>query len=204
MTNNPFRTLLKRTAHAVAVVLVFPLLLLYWIRLFSFLSASQGVALIPGSLGIYLRRAWYGATLEACGEDLVVFWLAVIRTPKTRVGNRCYFGPGTWVGWADVGDDLLASGQVMLLSGGDAHGMERTDVPMREQGGEPRKVTVGRDVWIGASAVVMDDLGEGSVVAAGAVVTKPVVPYAVVGGVPARVLRDRRDPQPPVDPPPGA
>lgn len=190
------RRALKRAATAVATVLLFPLLLLYWIRLVSFLGASQILALLPGAPGIYLRRAWYGATLEACGQDLVVFWLAVIRTPKTRVGNRCYFGPGTWVGWADIGDDLLASGQVMLLSGGDAHGMARTDVPMREQGGEPRKVTVGRDVWIGASAVVMDDLGEGCVVAAGAVVTKPAPPFAVVGGVPARVIRDRREPMP--------
>ncbi len=196
MKVSPLRKALKRLATAAAALLLLPLYLLYWIRVVSFLGASQLVALLPGAPGIYLRRAWYQATLEACGEDLVVFWLAVIRTPKTRIGHRCYFGPGTWVGWADVGDDLLASGQVMLLSGGDAHGMERTDVPMREQGGEPRKVTVGRDCWIGASAVVMDDLGEGSVVAAGAVVTKPVPAYAVVGGVPARVIRDRREPLP--------
>ncbi len=198
------RRALKRAATAVATVLLLPLFLLYWIRLVSFLGASELLAPVPGTLGIYLRRAWYHATLASCGAELVVNWMAVLRSPKTRVGNHAYFGPGTWVGWADIGDDFLCSGFVVLLSGGDAHGMTRTDVPMRLQEGVPRMITVARDVWIGAGAIVMDDLGEGCVVAAGAVVTKPVPAFAVVGGVPARVIRDRRDSQPTADPPTGA
>lgn len=59
----------------------------------------------------------------------------------------------------------------------------------------PRRVTVGHDAWIGRSAILLPgvQIGEGAVVGAGAVVTKPVPPYAVVAGNPARIIRHRFD-----------
>lgn len=58
-----------------------------------------------------------------------------------------------------------------------------------------RGVVIGNDVWIGAGATVLRGVrvGDGAVVAAGAVVTKDVPPYAIVGGVPAKVIRHRFD-----------
>jgi acetyltransferase-like isoleucine patch superfamily enzyme len=55
---------------------------------------------------------------------------------------------------------------------------------------EMGKVAIGNDVWIGVNAVVLDDvaIGHGAIVAAGAVVNKNVEPYAIVGGIPAKVL----------------
>lgn len=54
-------------------------------------------------------------------------------------------------------------------------------------------ILIGHDVWIGFGALVMDGvtIGNGAVIAAGAVVTRDVPPYAVVGGVPAKVLKHR-------------
>ena len=58
---------------------------------------------------------------------------------------------------------------------------------------ETLEVKIGNDVWIGARAIVLDGvtIGDGAIVAAGAVVTRDVEPYSVVGGVPARVIKKR-------------
>lgn len=58
-----------------------------------------------------------------------------------------------------------------------------------------KKVVIGNDVWIGCNTVIMGGvtIGDGAIVAAGAVVTKDVPPYAIVGGVPARLIRYRFD-----------
>lgn len=60
-----------------------------------------------------------------------------------------------------------------------------------------RPVTVGNDVWIGANVIIMDGLkiGDGAVVGANAVVTRDVPPYAIVGGIPARIIRYRFEPE---------
>ena len=56
-----------------------------------------------------------------------------------------------------------------------------------------KKVIIGNDVWIGSHALILGGvkIGDGAVIGAGAVVTKDVPPYAVVGGVPARIIKYR-------------
>lgn len=62
-------------------------------------------------------------------------------------------------------------------------------------GEEYKQVNIGNDVWIGARATILDGvkIGDGAIVAAGAVVAKDVPPYAIVGGVPAKVIKYRFD-----------
>jgi galactoside O-acetyltransferase len=70
------------------------------------------------------------------------------------------------------------------------HKFDDRNVPIMDQGHIPGRIVIEDDVWIGANCVITPDvvIGHGAVVGAGAVVTKDVPPFAVVGGVPAKVI----------------
>ena len=74
------------------------------------------------------------------------------------------------------------------------HETRKTDIPMCKQGVTKVKgVTIGNDVWIGTRVIILPGvtIGDGAIIEAGAVVTKYVMPYTVVGGNPARKIKDR-------------
>ena len=91
-----------------------------------------------------------------------------------------------------VGDDTrIATGTAVYAFD---HGLA-PDRPVREQPVTSAGIRIGSDVWIGANAGITDGVtvGDHAVIAMGAVVTKDVPPWAVMAGVPARVIGDRRE-----------
>jgi acetyltransferase-like isoleucine patch superfamily enzyme len=92
-------------------------------------------------------------------------------------------------GGITIGNRVYTAPLVQLLAVN--HVYSDPDRPMVEQGITAEGIVVEDDVWIGAGAIVTDGvrIGRGAVVAAGAVVTRDVPPHTVVGGVPARVLK---------------
>ncbi|GBG14987.1 uncharacterized protein NMK_2588 [Novimethylophilus kurashikiensis] len=125
------------------------------------------------------------------------------------LGRMSYVSEGSRVGFTDIGA-FSSIGPNVLLGGLGKHPVDRLSThpafySTRLQAGmsfarsdsedELPRSTVGSDVWIGAGAIVLDGLtvGHGAIVAAGAVVVKDVAPYSIVGGVPARPIRDRFD-----------
>ncbi|GAB4194387.1 MAG: hypothetical protein Kow00105_08610 [Phycisphaeraceae bacterium] len=93
-----------------------------------------------------------------------------------------------------VGENVLIAGHCYLIAGGN-HGLDRTDIPILEQPLiEKGGIQIGPNCWLGANVTVLDGVtfGQDAVAAAGAVVNKPVDAFHIVGGVPARVLRDRK------------
>lgn len=95
-------------------------------------------------------------------------------------------------GGISIGDRVYLATMVQLLA--VDHVFEDPHRPFVDQGITAEGIVIEDDVWIGAGAVVTDGvrIGRGAVVAAGAVVTADVPPHSVVGGVPARLLRDLR------------
>jgi acetyltransferase-like isoleucine patch superfamily enzyme len=90
---------------------------------------------------------------------------------------------------------VLVAGHCYLIAGGN-HGLHRLDAPILEQPLEQRGgIRIERHSWLGAGSIVLDGVtvGHDAVVAAGAVVRQAVGPYTIVGGVPAKLLRDRQE-----------
>lgn len=90
----------------------------------------------------------------------------------------------------EIGDDCMIAPFVYIV---DSDHEMRLGQPMNQQPNAAMPVKIGSDVWIGAHAVILKGvtIGDGAVVAAGAVVREDVPPYCIVGGVPARVLGQR-------------
>lgn len=98
------------------------------------------------------------------------------------------------VGKIQLGNDVRIAPNVQMIGGN--HIFSDPEVPITKQGMENKPIIVGNDVWIAGRATIMAGvrIGDGAVVGAGAVVTKDVPAFAIVGGVPAKILKYRKDP----------
>jgi acetyltransferase-like isoleucine patch superfamily enzyme len=117
------------------------------------------------------------------------------RLTNSRVGAFCSIGNGAEIGGFHRHPTHWISTHPAFYSPRGQSGICFTDVARYDE--EARGATIENDVWIGANAVIMDgvSVGNGAVVAAGAVVTRDVEPFSIVGGVPASVIRKRFPPE---------
>ncbi len=192
-------TLVKTFARALAALAVLPVRLSVALRALvlghdrAFQASAEWLALVPGLPGQYLRRAFLHGSTAGCGPDTVIGVGCLFSTTQVRIDDNAYVGPHCNLGWVHIERDVLIAAGVQIPSGPHTHGIARLDVAIRDQPGAPVCVHVREGAWIGNGAVVLADVGRHAIVAAGAVVTRPVPDYAIVGGVPAKVLRSRQD-----------
>jgi maltose O-acetyltransferase len=109
------------------------------------------------------------------------------------IGDNCQINENVYIQSATIGNNVLIAQNVAILA--VTHKFDSLDMPIRQQGStEPKFVTINDDVWIGRNVVIMPgiNIGTGAIIGAGAVVTKDVQPYAIVGGVPAKIIRYRK------------
>lgn len=187
----------KAFGNGVALVLVLPAFVLFRLGALvlgpekAFPGWSQAFSLVPGLSGVYLRRSFYRLVLPQCEADTCLCFGTVLSHPTARIGRRVYAGVYCCLGDVTLEDDVLLGSRVSIPNGGRQHGIERLDIPIREQEGKWPRVTIGRDSWIGEGALVMADVGKHCVIGAGSVVTQAIPDYAIANGVPARVVRFR-------------
>jgi acetyltransferase-like isoleucine patch superfamily enzyme len=179
-------------AEGVARVMVAPLILAYRLRGVRYRTAASGLSLIPGGAGILLRRAWYGATLASCGKRLKVLFGAVIHQPDSRIGDDCHIGELNRIGLVEIGRNFMSSHNVCIVSGRHQHGYGRGDIPIRDQPATVRRVKIGEDVWVGAGATIGADVASHTVVGMGAAITGTFGEWKILGGVPGKVIGERR------------
>lgn len=109
----------------------------------------------------------------------------------TTIGKFCSIGPNFLCGWG-IHPLQGISTAPMFYSTGCPNGMT---LSKRNKCIERKRIIIGNDVFIGANVTVLDGvkIGDGAVIAAGSVVVHDVEPYAIVGGVPAKLIRMRFD-----------
>lgn len=111
---------------------------------------------------------------------------------QVRLGSFVSIGPRCYLGAGEHPVDF-ASTSPAFYSDREQCGLSFADQPHFT---ERQTIHLGHDVWLGAHVFVRDGvtIGDGAIVAAGSIVTKDVPPYAIVGGVPAKVIRSRFEP----------
>jgi acetyltransferase-like isoleucine patch superfamily enzyme len=132
------------------------------------------------------------------GKHTHILPYAIIKTMGGDVtfGDYCTVNPFCVIygfsGGLEIGNAVRIATHTVIVPGN--HIFEDPDKQIRLQGTESRGVKIENDVWLGAGVRILDGvtIGKGAVIAAGAVVTKDVPEFAVVGGVPARVLKWRK------------
>lgn len=142
-----------------------------------------------------LRNLVFRVLLKEYGHGSTIDYKTYIRYPShVRIGQGSVINRGCRLFASfhckdveiSIGNHVAVGPGVYFLAAG--HDYSRLDLP--DTAGS---ITVGDYVWIGARSIILQGvtIGEGAVVAAGAVVTRDVPPYTVVAGVPARALKDR-------------
>lgn len=140
-----------------------------------------------------------GLKLAKIGKDTNIHPTTIIREGQyVTIGDNCLINHNNVIqagkssnGSITIGNYVHTGTNVVML--GFNHGFYTREMPTKEQDYMDAPIVISDDVWIGTGAVILAGvtIGKGAIIAAGAVVNKDVPDYAIVGGVPAKVLKYR-------------
>lgn len=170
----------------------------------------------PGKIGCFLRKLYYYKKLFNHWDFVILNKVLIIGVENIIIGKGFYAAQGVRLmsfekgkiiigknvsfnfdcylsslkGQVIIGDNVLFGPFVTIIN--DNHNFKKEQL-IRDQSLDSKDIIIGNDVWVGARVVILagTTIGDGAVIAAGAVVTKDVESYTVVGGVPARKIKDR-------------
>lgn len=150
---------------------------------------------LPGAWGVAARYVFYKMLLKNLGKNVTIRDGVKIMFPErvsieknTGLNDGCFLDGA---GGIQIGEYVRLGPRVEIMTSN--HIYSDIEVPIKLQGLELKKVIVDDDVWIGIGALLVPGvhIGRGAVIAGHAVVTKDVAPYAIVAGVPAKVIGHR-------------
>ena len=132
------------------------------------------------------------------GRNSIIECTGVIRElgEGLKIGENVGIAANAFIavrGNIEIGDNTIFGPGVSIHA--ENHNFSENDKPIRLQGATRKGIKIGSDCWIGAKVVILDGvtIGEHAIIAAGAVVTKDVPDYAIAGGVPAKIIKMRKE-----------
>jgi virginiamycin A acetyltransferase len=186
---------IKTVLNYFAMLLVLPAAVTCWVlesvfdgSVAAFTFWSHVMAQLPGAPGMFLRRAFYRLMLESCAENVTIEFGAILNR-RAELESGAYLGAYALIGWVHIGRNSLIGSRASIPSGGHQHRFLPSGTWSPTDLSALRRVTIGANTWVGESAVVMADVGECCMVAAGSVVASAVPDGIMVAGNPARFVR---------------
>lgn len=147
-----------------------------------------------GKIAQNLRKFSASLFLKHVGEHVNIEKGAMI-TSSMEIGDNSGVGINALMhGTVIIGNDVMMGPDCVIYT--TNHSFDRIDIPMNQQGfSREESVIIENDVWIGGRVTILPGvhIGNGSIVGAGAVVTKDIPDYAIVGGNPAKIIRYRKE-----------
>ena len=140
-----------------------------------------------------IRAFWARRIATNCGKNINIEKHAHF-TPELSIGDNSGIGIRCEMnGPVFIGKNVMMGPEVIVYT--HNHEFSRTDIPMNQQGkGKTDPVYIDDDVWIGRRAMILPGvhIGRGSIIGAGAVVSKSIPEFSVAVGVPAKVVKTRK------------
>jgi acetyltransferase-like isoleucine patch superfamily enzyme len=142
-----------------------------------------------------LRAFFWSFFLKKIGKNVSIMSNVTFMSPqKIEIGNHVLINTGSKIGGQNgvkIGNFVLIGYNVNLVS--ENHAFSNPVQPIKNQGYFGGPIVLEDDIWIGANAVILPSvkIGRGAIIGANAVVTKNVAPFSIVGGIPAKKIKDR-------------
>lgn len=190
---------MKKIIARITSIIMLPLTIIFYLVKFItsqdslFASCSQFLSLFPGKVGSYLRIGFYRYTMSHCSSNCMISFGVLFSQLDTEIFDGVYIGPQSNIGSCVIEENCLLGSAVHILSGKRQHNYSNPNIPLKDQGGEFSKVTIGANTWIGNGAIVMANVGSNCVIAAGSVVTQDVADNSIMAGNPALFVKQTND-----------
>ncbi len=155
-----------------------------------FTACAQIMAVLPGLPGSFLRRAFYSLTLESCSAHCHIGFGSIFSHRSANIEQHVYIGNYVLLGSVHIGEHSLIGSRASILNGEALHELDDDGRWTAYSADRLSQVSIAKNVWIGEACLIMADIGRGSMVGAGSVVTSKIKPHILVAGNPARFVKN--------------
>ncbi len=157
---------------------------------------AQFFALFPGILGTFVRASFYKQTLKKSYLDLDIGFCSFFSKIESEVGKSVLITGHTQIGLVKIGGYTVIANYVSILSGRYQHNFTDPTKKITDEVNDTYNcVHIGSNVFIGDNSTVMADIGDNTIVGAASNVIKPLPPFIVAVGNPAKIVKKRLEKQ---------